>query len=171
MKCEDFRSAVAAGEDSAETLVHLRTCEDCLNFAISQDPDFMFRAIGGEIEPPGGAEAFAADVMHQIHVRGTERTVSRRESRLSALHRWGLAAAATIAVVSGAMLWPRGETNNVPPVTVAQAVSKTPDAPLAIRPVVESWNSSSAMIIEIPEEDTSDLKVVMIFDESLPVDL
>jgi len=153
---------------SEEMLAHLRTCEPCMNVAVQRDPDLLFRALGGEIEPPGGAEAFAAEVMHQIHVRKTERKVSRG---LPALHRWALAAAATLLVVSGTMLWPRADRSVAPVLTTPVAVQSTTVLRVASRPVVERWDSPGAMIIEIPEEDTSDLKVVMIFDESLPVDL
>jgi hypothetical protein len=170
MRCEDFQAAVLSGAGSSEILEHLRACEACLNFAIGHDPDFMFRAIGGELEPPGGADAFAAEVMHQIHVRDTERRVSPREGRVPRLHRWALAAAATFMVVSGAMLWPRSGTVTTP-IAVVSPSRQAVAASALVRPVVESWGSSNAMIIEIPEEETSDLKVVMIFDESLPADI
>ena len=79
MSCDEIRSAIAAGDDTAEVLSHVRSCNSCLNAAIEHDPDWMFRAIGGEMEPPGGAEAFAADVMHQIHVRETEKRFTHKE--------------------------------------------------------------------------------------------
>jgi len=171
MRCDDFRSAVLDGTVTDEVLTHLRSCEECLNFAVEKDPDLMFRAIGGEIEPPGGAEAFAADVMHQIHVRETERRFDRKESTRPRYQRWALAAAATFMVVTGALFWPRDQRVDVP-VTVAQVNRQAAViAPTTVRPVVEAWDSSTAMIIEIPEEETSDLKVVMVFDESLPADI
>lgn len=166
MKCEDFRSAVLSGTVSDEMLAHLRTCEPCMNVAVQSDPELMFRAIGGEIEPPGGAADFAVDVMHQIHVRETERRFTRV---MPAVQRWAIAAAATFMVISGAMLWPRGEKVGAPVAITRSAAVVVPRA--AVRPVVERWDSPSAMIIEIPEEETSDLKVVMVFDESLPADL
>jgi len=169
MRCEDFRTAVLEGPVSDEALAHLRSCEECLNFAVERDPELLFRSIGGEIEPPGGAEAFAAEVMQQIHVRDTEKRFAKRESSMPAIQRWALAAAATFMVVSGALFWPRGQNVETPvPVVSQQAVAA---APTPVRPVVEKWDSSNAMIIEIPQEETSDLKVVMVFDESLPADI
>lgn len=171
MRCEDFRAAVLERAASDEVLGHLRSCESCLAFAVENDPELMFRSIGGEIEPPGGAEAFATEVMQQIHVRDTERRFARRESRVPTLHRWALAAAATFMFVSGALFWPRGENVDVPAVVVPIGQQAEVVAPAVVRPVVERWDSSGAMIIEIPEEETSDLKVVMVFDESLPADI
>ena len=169
MRCEDFQEAVLSEVESTEVLDHLRTCENCLNRAVDQNPDLMFRAIGGELEPPGGVDEFAADVMHQIHVRDAERTMST-PARRSAFQRWALAAAATFMVVTSAIFWPRGTTVETP-VPVAQVSQQTLAAPLTVRPVVEHYDAPNAMIIEIPEEETSDLKVVMIFDESLPADI
>jgi hypothetical protein len=170
MRCQDFRSAVLSGALSDEMLAHLRSCESCMNVAVESDGELMFRAIGGEIAPPGGAEAFAAEVMHQIHVRETERRVHRGFGAMPVLQRWAIAAAATFVVITGAMLWPRGEKVGVP-VAVTPAVRQADVVRSTVRPVVERWDSPTAMIIEIPEEETSDLKVVMVFDESLPADI
>ena len=168
MRCEDFRAAVLDGDLTDAALEHLRTCEPCMNAAVEHDPDLLFRSIGGEIEPPGGAEAFAAEVMQQIHVRETERRFTRR-SGYTGMQRWALAAAAAFAVGTGALFWPRENRIDVPVAPVSQqAVAEMPSV---VRPVVEKWDSSNAMIIEIPEEETSDLKVVMVFDESLPADI
>jgi len=171
MRCEDFRIALLDEAISDEALAHLRSCESCLNIAVEQDPDLMFRALGGELEPPGGVEAFSAEVMQQIHVRDTERRLVPRDRGIPAFQRWALAAAAVMMFVTGGLLW-RAERgiqpgSTVSPVNIqAAAVEST-----VVRPVVERWDSSNAMIIEIPEEETSDLKVVMVFDESLPADL
>jgi len=171
MRCEDFRTAILEKTGSDEVLSHLRSCEACMNFAIEHDPDLMFRAIGGEMEPPGGAEAFAAEVIQQIHVRETERRFARPSGGPGRFQRWAIAAAAAFTVVTGALFWPR-ETKVDAPVEVVQvAHTEVVRAPTMVRPVVEKWDSSSAMIIEIPEEETSDLKVVMVFDESLPADI
>ncbi|MGH9459419.1 MAG: hypothetical protein ACRD2J_17430, partial [Thermoanaerobaculia bacterium] len=51
-----------------------------------------------------------------------------------------------------------------PPARIAAA------APLE-RPVIESYDSPGAMIVEMPAEATGDIRLVMVFDESLPVDL
>ncbi len=170
MICDDIRAAIAAGDESPETLSHVRSCVECLEAAIAHDPDWMFRSIGGEIEPPGGAEAFAADVMHQIHVRQTERQFAPGESRLTTLHRWALAVAATLVIASSALFWPSPSQVELAPINVA-AVEVEAAQVAVVRPVVESYDSSTAMIIEVPQEETSDLRVVMIFDESLPADI
>jgi len=39
------------------------------------------------------------------------------------------------------------------------------------RPVVDTYESKNATIIEVPSESKDDVQVVMIFDESLPADL
>lgn len=170
MRCEDFRTAILEQEISDEVLDHLRSCEACMNVAVDHDPDLMFRAIGGEMEPPGGAEAFAAEVMQQIHVRETERRFGRTKGP-GRFQRWAIAAAAAFTVVTGAMFWPRDTKVDAPVDIVQVSHHEVADAPSLVRPVVEKWDSSSAMIIEIPEEETSDLKVVMVFDESLPADI
>jgi hypothetical protein len=150
----------------------MRACAACLNHAISVDPELMFRGLGGEIEPDGGVDAFVEGVMHEIRFRKAERIVDARH-RFAPAQRWAIAAAAVIAVVSGAMFWPRAGHVAVPG-TPASVVASAPAAlvvPVSSRPVVESYGSAGATIVEVPSEETSDLKVVMIFDESLPADL
>ena len=44
--------------------------------------------------------------------------------------------------------------------------------PLATKPVVETYQSNNATIVEVPSGEASDdVKIVMIFDENLPADL
>ncbi len=150
----------------------MRSCTPCLNHAISVDPDLMFRGIGGEIEPEGGVDAFVADVMNDIRFRRTSRQVDERR-RIAPAQRWAIAAAASIAIVSGALYWPTGDRGVVSQTPVATIASINPSYVISVssRPVVENYSSSSATIVEVPSEETSDLKVVMIFDESLPADL
>jgi hypothetical protein len=110
--------------------------------------------------------------MSDVRFRGTERIVDAR-SRFAPAQRWAIAAAAAIAVVSGALFWPRADRGVVPQAPVAMVASAPAATSFAVasRPVVERYASSSATIVEVPSEETSDLKVVMIFDESLPADL
>lgn len=173
MRCDEFRATLSpASEPGAEALAHLRSCEACLNHAVEVDPDLMFRGLGGEMEPPGGVDAFVAGVMSDVRFRGTEKIVDAR-SRFVPAQRWAIAAAAAIAVVSGTLFWPRVNDGVVAPVPVA-TVASAPAAvsyTVASRPVVERYASTSATIVEVPSEETSDMKVVMIFDESLPADL
>ncbi len=65
ISCQSFRANLQTR--TPEVLEHLRKCDACLEYAVSVDPDNFFRAIGGEeLEPPGGVEAFTADVMAQV---------------------------------------------------------------------------------------------------------
>ncbi|MGK2856114.1 MAG: hypothetical protein ACSLFQ_02785 [Thermoanaerobaculia bacterium] len=173
MRCDDFRASLAPETElGPDALVHLRECEACLNHAVSIDPELMFRGLGGEIEPPGGVDAFVAEVMQDVRFRGTEKVVDAR-GRFAPAQRWAVAAAATIAIISGTLFWPRADRGMVPHLPVASIVS-APEAlsfSVSSRPVIENYASTSATIIEVPSEETSDLKVVMIFDESLPADL
>lgn len=173
MRCDEFRAACARPDElSAPALAHLRECEACLNHAIAVDPELMFRGLGGEIEPDGGVDAFVDGVMHDIRSRRAERIV-QASHRFAPAQRWAIAAAAVVAVVSGAIFWPRADRGLVPamPATAIAAAPAALVVPVSSRPVVENYASSSAMIVEVPSEETSDLKVVMIFDESLPADL
>jgi len=163
--CGAFRSRLQPGSQDAEVLEHLRNCDACLDHALRVDPDNFFRAIGGEeMEPPGGVDAFASGVMDQIRMRQTEGSVARRF--LIAPRR--LAAAAAIVVATG-MLFVASQTSfkSVPP---PRAAAVQP-AQLATKPVVETYDSKDATIVEVPSDGKNDPQVVMIFDESLPADL
>lgn len=172
--CESFRSRFVAGTDDAALLGHLRGCDRCLDLAAHADPDVMFRALGGdELLPPGGLDAFVDDVMQQVRVRSAETTVAKHN-----VVSWPrrLAVAATLAAgITGAMLY-RSATSPV----VAPSKPMTVDAGLrpkearpafATKPVVETYDSENATIVEMPEEAGDDVKIVMIFDENLPADL
>ena len=86
-----------------------------------------------------------------------------------------LAIAATIAAgVSGTLLVYRFQA----PIAVApvrQAFTRPAPAArqiaLATKPVVETYQAENATIVEVPIDRADDIKIVMIFDESLPVDL
>ncbi|MGH9457913.1 MAG: hypothetical protein ACRD2J_09780, partial [Thermoanaerobaculia bacterium] len=93
MNCESFRERIAAGVDDAAVRAHLRSCEACLEYAMGIDPDVLFRSLGVPAEePPGGIDAFAAEVMQQVRLRDTERQMVPR-ARLTRLARWSAAAA------------------------------------------------------------------------------
>ena len=147
----------------AELLEHLRGCDACLDHAMAVDPDNFFRAIGGqELVPPGGVDAFASDVMTQIRLRHTEGSVARR--LLIAPRRLAAAAAVVIAIGISALVYDRNTTRPAAP-------PAAPVVQLAMKPVVETYDSTGATIIEVPVEGENDTQVVMIFDESLPADL
>lgn len=175
--CDVFRTRFEADADDARALEHLRACDRCLDTAIQLDPDVMFRAIGGtEMIPPGGVEAFVDDVMQQVRVRAAETTVEKRAVVMSWPRR--LAVAATIAAgVTGAMLYNQAtRTNPLPakttPVAIARELAPVTSEKLATKPVVETYESDRATIVEVPSEGAADdVKIVMIFDENLPADL
>lgn len=171
LTCDGFREECRQNIDSAEGRAHVRACATCLEFAVSIDPDYLFRSIGGEdLVPPGGVDAFVGDVMQQVHVRRAEASM-HRVVRFPAMARWSVAATLAAAVI-GAAIWYRPATQAPLPVTtVAAARPSVPAVATMARPVVENYESPNAMIVEVPTESDNDLKIVMIFDESLPVDL
>ncbi|HYI09172.1 MAG TPA: hypothetical protein VEK57_08875 [Thermoanaerobaculia bacterium] len=174
ISCDSFRTRFHAGTEDAALLAHLRTCDRCLDFAANEDPDVMFRALGGEeMIPPGGVDAFVGGVMQQVRVRTAESTLGARK-----VVPWTrrLAVAATLAAgISGTMLFYRDgapATVTPSPVQMARELVPVTSAKLTTKPVVETYESEKATIVEVPTEDTGDdVKIVMIFDENLPADL
>jgi len=175
--CDSFRTRFVADTDDALVLEHLRACDRCLDFAVETGPDVMFRAIGGgEMVPPGGVDAFVTGVMQQVRVRAAESTVTARN-----VVSWPrrLAVAATLAAgITGAMLYnqataPAPAPLRTPtPLLVARAATPVTTQEFATKPVVETYESESATIVEMPSEGAADdVKIVMIFDENLPADL
>ena len=43
ISCQTFRTKLHPGNDDAELLEHLRSCDACLEHAVSVDPDNFFR--------------------------------------------------------------------------------------------------------------------------------
>lgn len=171
ISCDSFRARFHANTEDASLLEHLRACDRCLDHAVSIDPDVMFRAIGGdELLPPGGLDAFVGEVMQQVRVREAETKLEPRN-----VVSWSrrLAVAATIAAgISGTLLFSRGTNTPAPELMqpIARAHISAP-ARLTTKPVVESYESQNATIVEVPTESSDDVKIVMIFDENLPADL
>ena len=161
--CQSFRANLQSREP--EVLEHLRKCDACLDFAVRKDPDLFFRAIGGEeLVPPGGIDAFTADVMAQVRLRQAEGSVARRF--LVPPRRLAAAAALIVAVGISALVYDGGR----------RTVAVRPDSvatfkPLTTKPVVETYQSPNATIVEVPSEGKGEAQVVMIFDDSLPADL
>jgi hypothetical protein len=167
ISCETFRAKLQPDSRDAEVLEHLRKCDTCLDYAVAIDPDTFFRAIGGEeLEPPGGVDAFTSDVMAQVRLRQAEGSVARRF--LIAPRR--LAAAAAIVVAVGAFLVYENN-QHVGPALSRSAPAESRRYVLVTKPVVETYQSQNATIVEVPSENVNDAKVVMIFDDSLPADL
>lgn len=174
MTCDSFRTCFQASTDDGAILGHLRTCDRCLDYAASIDPDVMFRALGGDaMVPPGGLDAFVEDVMRQVRVREAEQTLASHEV-LSWPRRFAVAATIALAF-AGAVLTGRLDTS-APDATGVRSASLgrhvIPAENLATKPVVETYESQNATILEVPAEEAGDnVKIVMIFDENLPVDL
>ena len=166
ISCDVFRKRFTAGTGDAEVLEHLRSCDACLATAIEIDPDAMFRSLGGEMVPPGGVDAFVGDVMRQVHLRSTE-TAIVPVRRLGWTRKAAIAATVTAATLAGFLAY----QNNQPAAMIEPRITRAVLTPQTTRPVIESYESENATIVEVPAESPSDVKVVMIFDESLPVDL
>lgn len=172
MSCESFRARFHAGTEDAALLAHLRACDRCLDFAAHSDPDVMFRALGGEdMIPPGGIDAFVNDVMQQVRVRDAESAVA--SARVVAWPRRLVMAAAVAMAVFGATLVYRVDSpSRGEAVTIVDGRSgRLSTTPLTTKPVVETYESDNATIVEVPADGSDDVKIVMIFDENLPADL
>ena len=170
MSCESFRTRFHAGTEDAALLAHLRTCDRCLDFAAHSDADVMFRALGGsDMVPPGGLDAFVNDVMQQVRVRDAETTVSARI--VAWPRRLAMAAAVAMAVFGATLVYRVDAPSQVEGSRLsARAGLPILDQTLTTKPIVESYQSDNATIVEVPTE-ASDVKIVMIFDENLPADL
>lgn len=178
--CESFRTRFHAATDDSALLAHLRTCDRCLDFAANVDPDVMFRALGSsdmigeEMIPPGGIDAFVSGVMQQVRVRGAENTVALHHHSVSWTRRLAVAATVAAAITGGVLFERAGAPATVPqsPVRMAREISPVTAGKLATKPVVETYESENATIVEVPTDQTGDdVKIVMIFDENLPADL
>ena len=167
MTCREFRDQFAPATTDARLLEHVRSCDACLDFAAHVDPDVMFRAIGGaEMIPPGGVDAFVDDVMRQVRVRSAANVVNIQSRwpwrRLSA------AAAIVVAVTTGALMY---QHRTVAPVVTPMPHPVPVAANLTTKPVVETYESEKATIVEVPVAGNNNTEVVMIFDESRPSNL
>lgn len=174
MSCQNFRAGFRPGTDDAEILEHVRTCDACLDWAASIDPDIIFRSIGGgELIPPGGVDAFVSDVMREVHLRSTESTLVRHHMPMSWTRRLAVAATIAAGITGAALVYQRDR--QVPALTPVPVVSAHVAASNPLRtttkPVVESYDSAQATIVEVPTEGNGDTQIVMIFDEKLPADL
>jgi hypothetical protein len=169
MTCEAFRSRFVPAADDAGLLGHLRSCESCLAFAAESDPDVLFRSLGGDdLVPPGGIDAFVGDVMREVHLRSTERTVSAHGHR--GLWRRLAVAAALATTLFATLLYQRERSMPSTPDVIATAAGPVV-VQTSARPVIERYDSDNATIVEVPTEGVEDVKLVMIFDETLPADL
>ena len=163
MTCDSFRAQFVPASDDAAMLEHIRSCDTCLNFAVERDDDVLFRALGGgDMVPPGGVDVFVDDVMREVRLRGTENTVSRSVANWP---RKLAVAAALTAVLAGSTFVYEHRPASAIGSPVIHHQFKT-----AVRPVIQSYDSQKATIVEVPSEG-EDVTVVMVFDDSLPADL
>jgi hypothetical protein len=168
ISCEVFRAQFTASTEDAELLEHVRMCDQCLPTALAIDPDILFRSMGSEnLQPPGGVDAFVGDVMREVRLRSTETSMARRP--VSWIRRLAIAATIAIGIVGGTAMY-RFERSFTPvPLSIERAALHQTN--FLSRPVIENYQSNSATIVEVPTEGVEDVKVVMVFDESLPADL
>jgi hypothetical protein len=167
ISCDQFRARFAPSTEDAVLLEHVRSCDTCLTVALSIDPDILFRAAGGDdIVPPGGDDAFVDDVMREVRLRSTETSMERRPS--SWTRRLAIAATIAIGILGGFAFYQFEQTPAAAPVNIARAPMR---ANFTSRPSVETYDSQSATIVEVDTEGAADVKVVMVFDETLPADL
>jgi hypothetical protein len=168
MACQTFRANLQPGTRDAEVLEHLRRCDACLDYALQVDPDNFFRVLGGdELVPPGGVDAFVDDVMAQVRSRQTETAIEPHRTVFFTVRRLAIAATLVLAVTTGLIVsnrQPIARPAGVPVAALKPAITVT-------KPVVESYDSKNATIVEVPKEAKDDVQVVMIFDDSLPADL
>jgi len=171
ISCREFRDQFQPQSQDANLLEHVRTCDACLDFAAHVDPDIMFRAIGGsEMVPPGGVDAFVDDVMRQVRVRSAANVVNI-QPRWS-WRRMSAAAAIVAGVTVGTTMYVMTGFNPshdvLKPVATAHVAMVQKN--LTTKPVVETYESENATIVEVPGESTG-AQIVMIVDDSLPSDL
>jgi len=105
--------------------------------------------------------------MAQVRLRHAEGSVARRF--LIAPRRLAAAAAVVVTIGAGALMFEKNHAaTGFRPSVRAEA---RPHIVLATKPVVETYQSRGATIVEIPSQGSNDASVVMIFDDSLPADL
>src|SRR5437764_14690168 len=114
--CRACRASFEARPQIPQVLEHARACDACLDYAVSVDPDIMFRGLGGdELVPPGGVEAFVGDVMREVRLRSTENATQRV---IAWPRRLAVAATLVAGITGGALMWQRGNTS--PAITTPQ---------------------------------------------------
>lgn len=173
MTCETFRNTLQVDDRRADVLEHLRSCDACLDFAVTIDPDVLFRAIGGEeTVPPGGIDQFVTEVMQQVHLRDRESDIRRSRPVVAWPYRLAAAAALTF-VVTSSVLFTRSDSDAIRPESHVAMLRPAATHVMAssARPAVEDYASDKATIVEVPTEGAGDVKIVMVFDESLPANL
>jgi len=172
MNCLEFRVAFAPSTEDPRILEHVRVCDPCLDFAAHNDPDIMFRAIGGaEMIPPGGVDAFVNDVMHAVQLRKTEDELAPRRHNISWTRRLAVAATLIAGITGGALVYEREHHVVQPSAVLTPRHSVLTARNLVTKPIVATYSSKNATIVEVPADSGNEPHVVMIVDENLPADL
>ncbi|MBW3563717.1 MAG: hypothetical protein KY459_03230 [Acidobacteria bacterium] len=174
MNCTDFLAGIDTAMTTSGGRAHARSCADCAAAAIATDSINLFRTIEKTpAVPKSEFDEFVADVVGEIRLRETEKTVEEPAET----PRWvGLAMVAAIlaAIAGGLFIQDRNVVAtapleaSIPADATAPANAETFSSTL---PVVEGYSNNNAMIVELPAETTDDIRIVMIFDETLPQDL
>jgi len=168
ISCTTFQTTFAPATGDAALLEHIRSCDACLDHAAGIDPDVLFRAIGGREQiPPGGIDAFASDVMREVRLRATESSMNAHRV-LPWAQRFAIAATLAGGIVGGALFYGQRHNSASIPMRPTATINASQ---LATKPIVETYDSATATIVEVPSEGASDVRVVMVFDEQLPADL
>jgi len=172
MNCVEFQSAFVPDTEDATILEHVRSCDACLDFAARVDADIMFRAIGGaDLIPPGGVDAFVQDVMAVVHLRKTEDDLAPRRATMSWTRRLAVAATLIAGITGGTLVYERDRNAASSAPLLITHHSSLVTQNLVTKPVVATYSSKNATIVEVPAESGNDPQVVMIVDENLPADL
>lgn len=177
MNCNEFRINLEAGHDSAEMREHQRECASCLEVAICREPSTMFSTLGGnDLLPPEGLDAFVSGVMSEVRLRETEKSLETMDHPVKVAWWWAAAAAVFIMFTTWlgvqSQLSPEPNLHNKPAAVVESTPISEPLSPPSLTlPVIDHYDKAAATIVELPSDSVNDLKIVMIFDESLPQDL
>lgn len=165
--CAEFRSLFRTGTDDPALLEHVRLCDPCLDHAAHVDPDVMFRALGGDIAPPGGVDAFVAGVMHAVQLRTAEESLAPVVT-FDWARKLGYAAVLAVGITGATLVYHDGSAPARQPdvAAVQKNIGVT-----TTKPVVETYSSANATIVEVPAEAAADTRIVMVIDDSLPVNL
>jgi hypothetical protein len=168
ISCDVFRAQFAPAAEDPAMLEHIRSCDACLNHAITMDGDVLFRALGGDnVVPPGGVDAFVDDVMRAVRIRGTESMTTPKIAHWP--RKLAVAAMLTVVVAGGSWMFEHRGTP-VAQGPMPQTAAMRHVLPASAKPIIEKYDSNNATIVEVPTEGTN-VRVVMVFDESLPADL
>ncbi len=168
MSCAEFRRDFRPESREARLLDHVRSCDACLDYAAHLDPEVMFSALGGEMIPPGGVDAFVDDVMREVRLRSAEGALAPGRGRT--ISRLAAAAALAATIAGTTFIYERNRSATIVATPRIARTHSLAASVQATKPAVETYDSAGATIVEMPA-DGSDTQVVMIFDENLPADL